>query len=813
MSDDPLKEAALLDARAGQPVFPCGVLGKRPNGTLVHHGLKDASARPADVENWWGRAPRSNIGWPTQVRASDPWVLDVDTKSGVDGWATVERLNTEHPGDPIPLSGPRTTTPSKPPVGLKPGGHVWLRARDELPVPSKVSFAPGLDTRGEGGYVVVAPSRTEDGDYRGGPPLDPATVPYAPQWLLALIRGRVSRPSPEAAPTPVPTKGGKISHGQHHRAIVKTAASLAKHLGGLDEPALTASVTAALAPMLDDLDTHKREIADAVRSALVKFGESAAEKLAPPVPADTTDGLIALAQRADLWHATDGEAYATLEVDAHYETYRLRSRAYEGLLRRQYWREYHEAPADDAYKSALRVIEALAIHDGPERAAHLRVAEHEGDLWVDLGDPAWRSVRVTRLGWTLERTSPVRFVRGRDMLPLPEPARGGSLAELRPFLSAASVTDAIYVLSVGWLVGAFHPRGPYPLLHLGGEQGTGKTQTGRRLVSLADPSSVPVRSPPREERDLAIALGHHRALVFDNLSLVPEWLSDALCRVSTGGGFATRQLWTDDEEAVFPGVRPLILTSVPQIVTQPDLLDRTLSAEVPPITAYRRDSDLDRDFGTAAPRIFGALLEALVAALSNFDTVTVEADVRMADHVAWVVAAEPSLPWPVGTYLATYRAMRESAVADAVLGHPVGAAVATLHSARPDWEGSMTDLLKLLGDYASPRVEPGQRTPKGWPGRASDLSAVLRRLAPGLRRMGVHATFERKGHGGPRSVRISASPPSPASPALKSPSVESYEDGDAGGAGGAHPPAKGVAEEADNWTVPQGDRARREGGS
>ena len=523
-------------------------------------------------------------------------------------------------------------------------------------------------------------------------------------------------------------------------------------------------------------------------------GTDAREEEGTPVPAAATDGLIAIAQRADLWHAPDGEAYATLEVDGHHETYRVRSRPYEGLLRREYWRRYHEAPADDAYKSALRVIEALAVHDGPERAVYHRVAEHDGDLWIDLGDSAWRSVRVTATGYTVETESRVRFVRGRDTRPLPDPVCGGSLAELLPFLPAGSVTDTAFVLSVGWLLGSYHPRGPYPLLHLVGEQGTGKTQTGRRLVSLADPSAVPVRSPPREERDLAIALCHHRALVLDNLSWVPEWLSDALCRVSTGGGFATRGLYTDDEEVVFPGVRPLVLTSVPQVVTQPDLLDRTLAVEVPPITAYRRDSDLDRDFDVAAPRIFGVLLDALASALAHRDGVAVEADVRMADHVAWVVAAEPALPWPAGTYLATYRAMREGAVSDAVLGHPVGAAVVAFHATRLEWEGSMAELLRLLGDYATPRVEPGHPIPKGWPARPNDLGQVLRRLAPGLRRMGLHATFERRGHCGPRLVRIASSPSPPLSPAHGSPSVESYGVGDKGDKGVENPPTQGVPE-------------------
>jgi hypothetical protein len=100
------------------------------------------------------------------------------------------------------------------------------------------------------------------------------------------------------------------------------------------------------------------------------------------------------------------------------------------------------------------------------------------------------------------------------------------------------------------------------LLAISGEQGSAKTVLSKLLKSLVDPNVAPVRAPAREERDLMIAANNGYLLAFDNLSGLPFWLSDALCRLATGGSFAVRQLYTDDEEVLFQAARPILLNSI-----------------------------------------------------------------------------------------------------------------------------------------------------------------------------------------------------------------------------------------------------------
>ena len=214
--------------------------------------------------------------------------------------------------------------------------------------------------------------------------------------------------------------------------------------------------------------------------------------------------------------------------------------------------------------SALDLLEARAQFDAPERAVNIRVAEHAGRLYLDLADEHWRAVAIGPDGWRVLGCPPVRFRRSPGMLPLPVPERGGSIEALRSFLNLSNQND--FVLVVAWLLAALRPGGPYPLLAISGEQGSAKTVLSKLLRALVDPNVAPVRALPREERELMIAANNGHLLAFDNLSGLPPWLSDALCRLASGGSFAVRQLYTDDEEVLFKAARPILLNGIEDVI-------------------------------------------------------------------------------------------------------------------------------------------------------------------------------------------------------------------------------------------------------
>jgi hypothetical protein len=164
---------------------------------------------------------------------------------------------------------------------------------------------------------------------------------------------------------------------------------------------------------------------------------------------------------------------------------------------------------------------------------------------------------------------------------------------LRRFVNVRSEED--WKLLVAWLIQAFRPTGPYPILILQGEQGSAKTTTARILRAITDPSSTPVRTVPRGEHDLMIAANNSWVVTIDNLSGLQPWLSDALCRLSTGGGFGTRTLYENDEETLFDAMRPIILNGITDIATRPDLLDRAIILTLP--ASPKRTANPNLKFG------------------------------------------------------------------------------------------------------------------------------------------------------------------------------------------------------------------------
>ena len=191
----------------------------------------------------------------------------------------------------------------------------------------------------------------------------------------------------------------------------------------------------------------------------------------------------------------------------------------------------------------------------------------------------------------------------------------GPIEVLRSFLNVQSDND--FVLVVAWALAVLRNRGPYPVIVLSGEQGSAKSTFSAILRALLDPNTAPLRALPREDRDLFIAASNGHVLAFDNVSGLPGWISDTLCRLATGGGFAVRQLYTDQDEVLFDAARPVILNGIEEIVTRPDLADRAVFLTLQPIPEEHRrpEQELWAAFDAARPRVLGVLLDAAVLGL------------------------------------------------------------------------------------------------------------------------------------------------------------------------------------------------------
>ena len=129
-----------------------------------------------------------------------------------------------------------------------------------------------------------------------------------------------------------------------------------------------------------------------------------------------------------------------------------------------------------AIADASNALEAFALR-GDEHRVHVRIATTSDAIYLDLGDPTWRALKITGAGWDLVSDIPVRFRRPKGLLPLPTPRRGGVITALRPFVNAPD--DDTFMLLVADILAILRGRGPYPIVALFGEQGTAKSTTAK----------------------------------------------------------------------------------------------------------------------------------------------------------------------------------------------------------------------------------------------------------------------------------------------------------------------------------------------
>jgi len=441
----------------------------------------------------------------------------------------------------------------------------------------------------------------------------------------------------------------------------------------------------------------------------------------------------------ELFSDDDDVCYATVQCADHSETYPLRSSRMRDYLGRLFFREMGMTPTRSTIDDVLGQLSGIGRYDGPTQNVHRRIAEHDGEVFLDLANHDWAVVRITAEGWGIipEKACPIRFIRPKAMLPLCEPSLDGNLAMLPGFINCRS-TD--WPLVAGWLIGCLNPREGYPALVLNGEQGTGKSVAAELLRSLIDPNSAPLRSLPRKELDLMISAKNQWVLSWDNISSISHNISDALCRIATGGGQACRQLYTDDDESIIRVSRPQIINGIGDLLHNSDLIDRSIFVELERIRDHQRKplDEIRRDFETFKPQILGGLLDAASEALAKYDSVKSNQWPRMANFAKWVTAAEGKLHLPDGqTFLAAYNYNRQGAHQLAIEGSEF--AITLIDVCRDDggFNATAGDVLDKVNAKAS---EAAIRS-KYWPTTPKACSNQIRRLSPNLAANGIEVEY------------------------------------------------------------------------
>ncbi len=438
--------------------------------------------------------------------------------------------------------------------------------------------------------------------------------------------------------------------------------------------------------------------------------------------------LVGMAQERYLLGVSDeGEPFGADRTRPHLVMLLRGGRA--GLradLAARYFAETGAAAGGQALTDSTLILEGLAATQPPERL-HLRVADHEGTIYVDTGRPDGQVIRIGQGRWEATNTAPVRFLRTKLTGAMLLPPADGDVSRLWEFVNVA--TEDRPVLLAVLVAALIQCDVPHPVLALFAEQGSAKSTTTRMLVDLIDPSPVPLRQVPRDADSWVTAAFGSWVVALDNVSAIPPWLSDSLCRAATGDGNVKRALYTDADLAVLKFRRCVIVNGIDVGAVRPDLAERLATVELRRIDRRHRQPEarLRQEWKQALPSILGGLLNLAAAVHQRLETISVDDAPRMADYGRTLAAVDEAL---ATNGFSRYMSRADQLSEDSLSADPFIERL-RLQTRKPIVDKSGGDLLAMTRP-----VSDHWRRPKEWPKNGRDVTAILRRHAPALRSLG-----------------------------------------------------------------------------
>ncbi len=433
-------------------------------------------------------------------------------------------------------------------------------------------------------------------------------------------------------------------------------------------------------------------------------------------------------------------AYLSVQIKNAHHLLSLESKAFIDWLSASYYFSTRngdegvgKSASEQQIKQARFALSGIAKHDGKHEKIHLRAAQYEGAVYIYLGDDQRRLIEVLPTGWRLIESdkSPVKFWQPSAMQSLPVPSDKSNLMLLWDFLNIPE-NDRLLVLA--WILETFRPETPFPILALSGQQGCAKSSTQNKIRQLIDHNSVNLRAAPKTVEDIFVSAGVNWLSSFENISNLSPSMQDALCTLATGGGFAARKLFTNAEESVIEVKRPVIINSIPNVVTAQDLTDRAISIELPRIE-YREESEISQKWEDAKPAIMAGLMDLFVDTLARLDDVVLVNPPRMADFTRLGEAMSQALGYTAGSFDKLYKANRLESVGRSLEGSPVASAIIELADSytgtgQTVFHNTVKALFeKLTTDH--------RHNAEAWPRGAKGLACEIKRQQPALLSLGI----------------------------------------------------------------------------
>ncbi len=669
---------------------------------------KERPPTEEEVKAWWTKYPTANIGIVTGA-VSNLVIVDIDPRNG--GNESMKQLQ-------LP-----------PTYIVKTGGggwHCYYRLNGKA-VPKMTGYLPGIDILGEKAYALAPPSIHD----KTGLPYEQTgeivDIVEAPAWLHAIKQKeeRLWESGINGAPE------GKRN---------ETAASLCgKLLSSLPRELWD---TAGWASLRDWNERNEKPLEEKeLRTVFESIQKKADESLAQYENKEEAKSSIAkkiiemiLEQGPELMHDNIGTTFMRVRIGDHFETHPIKSTHVRLWVAREFWNRAGKPAKPEYIKQALEVISSMAMFDGKEKSMANRMGEADSAFWYDLCDPKWNAVRIDSEGWKIIDNPPSIFRRHKHQLPQVHPING-DVARILEFVNISDEQQRL-LLQV-YIVACFVPNIPHPIPVLFGSQGSAKSTFLRVLRRIIDPSSIELLALPTQSEQLVQQLSHHWAPFYDNVTTLPEWLSDALCRAVTGEGHSKRELYSDDDDVIYSFRCCVGLNGINIAAQKADLLDRSILFNLERIPPEKRQAERAfwERFEQARPAILGGVFDTLAKAISIQKTVTVSSLPRMADFTLWGCAITEALGHDQQKFLVAYYANINRQNEEAINEHPVATTICSFMESKTSWQGTSTNLLAEL-EATAETLKINTRHAL-WPKAPQALSRRLNEVKTNLETVGI----------------------------------------------------------------------------
>jgi hypothetical protein len=451
-------------------------------------------------------------------------------------------------------------------------------------------------------------------------------------------------------------------------------------------------------------------------------------------------------------------AFAAIQINGHREIVPLhKSKRLDLWVRKTFYDETENTLGSEVLKEVVETLEAKALFDGQMKALELRISKDPHDeltYWYDLCNEKWEAIKITEQGWSIVKSDevPIIFRRysGHQAQVYPSEVYPSDI--LDHFIGLINLKDSknTKLLVKCYIIAVLIPGIAKAMLMVHGPKGAAKTAFEDLLKVLLDPSILTSLTLPRTSEALVQQLMHNFLIYYDNVSTLPEWLSNDLCRAVTGTASSKRELYTDDDDVIYQYMKPIGFNGINLAATRSDALDRGLIIETERIKDEKRRSwkdDILPEFERLKPQLLGFIFDIIVKVLqlkANGGP-KLKSMERMADFEITCEMISRCLGYEAGSFVEAYKENKKLATSHVLESSPVAKAIISLMESRDTWSGTHTNLLSDLEDVAL-KLKINIQRDSSWPKGANALSRKLPYIKDNLEEVGIfmHTTEDTK---------------------------------------------------------------------